>query len=234
MQATTEQPDWEGSLNTRRVLPGLIRSANLSFLTATGRAQLLASGLGRVIDLRNRQERQIDLAPFVGTPMYLNLPLLPSGSPALESAGQAAKDNGAYYRAILEHSGNHFVTVFGAMHDAPPGPVLVHCHVGKDRTGLVVALALELAGAARAAIAADYAETDQHMQGVYAAMLTRQVDVQKRRQLEAFLVSREGDILSALEYLDTAWGGTAAYLEAFGLTRNEQHGLTARMTENRN
>ena len=234
MRATTERPDWDGSLNTRQVLPGLIRSANLSFLTATGRAQLLASGLGRVIDLRSRQERQIDPAPFVGTSEYLNLPLLPYGNPALEAAGQAAPDNGEYYRAILEHSGNHFVTVFGAIHDAPPGPVLVHCHVGKDRTGLVVALALELAGAARSAIAADYAETDQHMQEVYTAMLSRQVDVQKRRQLEAFLVSRESDILSALKYLDTAWGGTAAYLEAFGLTRGEQQGLTARLTETRN
>ena len=137
MRMMTERPDWEGSLNTRRVLQGLIRSANLSFLTATGRTQLLASGLGRVIDLRNRRERQIDPAPFVGTPAYLNLPLLPSGNPALETAGRTAQDNGEYYRAILEHSGSHFVTVFGALLDAPPGPVLVHCHVGKDRTGLV-------------------------------------------------------------------------------------------------
>ncbi|WP_407543361.1 tyrosine-protein phosphatase (plasmid) [Deinococcus radiomollis] len=231
MRAMTEQPEWEGSLNTRRVLPGLIRSANLSFLTETGRAQLLASGLGRVIDLRNRQERQIDPAPFTGTAAYLNLPLLPSGNPALERAGQAATDNGASYRAILDDSGNHFATVFGAMLDAPPGPVLVHCHVGKDRTGLVVALALELAGVARGVIAADYAETDRHMQGVYSTMLARQGDPQKRRQLAAFLVSREGDILSALEYLDTTWGGTAAYLEAFGLTRDEQRRLIARLTK---
>jgi len=228
----TKQADWEGSLNTRQVLPGLIRSANLSFLTETGRAQLLASRLARMIDLRNRQERVIDPAPFAGTPAYFNLPLLPSGNPALERAGQAATNNGAYYRAILEHSGNHFAIVFGAMHDAPPGPVLVHCHVGKDRTGLVVALALELAGIAREVIAADYAETDQHMQGIYSAMLARQTDPQQRRRLAAFLVSQEDDILSALDSLDTAWGGATAYLEAFRMTRGEQQRLIARLMEN--
>ena len=36
-------------------------------------------------------------------------------------------------------------------------PCLVHCHAGKDRTGLVIALALEIAGVARETVLADYA-----------------------------------------------------------------------------
>ncbi|ULH18008.1 tyrosine-protein phosphatase (plasmid) [Deinococcus sp. KNUC1210] len=231
MEITSEQPLWEGSLNARWVLPGLIRSANLSFLTPAGRTQLLASGLSRIIDLRNRAERKIDPAPFAGTPSYVNLPLLPTGHQALDRAFQAAETNGSYYRAILEHSASHVVTILGAMHDAPPGSILVHCHVGKDRTGLLVALILELAGVRRSVIAADYAETDQHVQEVYAAMLARQVDPQKRLQLGAFLMSQEEDILNALDYLDRTWGGTAPYLEAFGLTREEQQRLITRLIE---
>ncbi|ULH13982.1 tyrosine-protein phosphatase (plasmid) [Deinococcus sp. KNUC1210] len=130
----------------------------------------------------------------------------------------------------MEKSGA-FVTVFGALHDAPPGSILVPCHGGKDRTGLVVALTLELAGVGRAAIAADYVATDHHMQAVYAWMLARPVDPQKRLQLGIFLVSRKRDIVNALEYLDAVWGGTAAYLEAFGLTRGEQYRLIVRLTE---
>jgi protein-tyrosine phosphatase len=43
-----------------------------------------------------------------------------------------------------------------------PGPLLVHCAAGKDRTGVAVALLLRAAGVERAAVAADFAETNEH------------------------------------------------------------------------
>ena len=39
-------------------------------------------------------------------------------------------------------------------------PVLVHCSVGKDRTGVTVALTLAAAGVDEAAVVADYARTE--------------------------------------------------------------------------
>ena len=39
---------------------------------------------------------------------------------------------------------------------AAPGGVLYHCTAGKDRTGILSALLLELAGVARADIVANY------------------------------------------------------------------------------
>ncbi len=45
---------WQGALNARHALPSLIRSANLSFLTAQGRAELLAAGISRIIDCATR------------------------------------------------------------------------------------------------------------------------------------------------------------------------------------
>ena len=39
-------------------------------------------------------------------------------------------------------------------------PVLVHCTVGKDRTGVTVALALAAAGVDEEAVVADYARTE--------------------------------------------------------------------------
>ena len=154
---------WEGSLNARFALPGLIRSANLSFLSPQGRAALLRAGISRILDLRNRSERQIDPAPFASRPEYLNLPLLPYRDRAMNAASATARSNADVYRTYLDHAGNQIASIFGAMHDAPPGLLLVHCHAGKDRTGLVAALAQDLCGLPREQIMAEYAESDEHL-----------------------------------------------------------------------
>ena len=161
--------DWDAALNARFALPGLIRSANLSFLTGQGRAALLQAGISRIIDLRSRAERQIDPAPFAGRPEYLNLPLLPEQHAQISKIHATGQTNADFYRGYLDHAGNQIAAVFGAMHDAPPGLLLIHCHAGKDRTGLVAALTQELCrlselcGLSRAEIAADSAETDRHL-----------------------------------------------------------------------
>jgi protein-tyrosine phosphatase len=46
------------------------------------------------------------------------------------------------------------------------GAAIVHCAAGKDRTGVVCALALETAGATRDAVIADYAQTGERLDAV--------------------------------------------------------------------
>src|SRR5438874_453262 len=45
-------------------------------------------------------------------------------------------------------------------------PAVVHCTAGKDRTGVLVALLLDLLGVAREQIVADYAATTDNMPGI--------------------------------------------------------------------
>ncbi|MFC4454909.1 tyrosine-protein phosphatase [Deinococcus sonorensis] len=225
----SEPVTWDGALNTRQPLPGLIRSANLSFLSERGRAQLLGSGVSRIIDLRNRGERQIDPAPFAGQALYLNLPLIPARNPVLEALNRSARSNAEYDRGLLDQAGTPLAAVFGAMVDAPEGPVLIHCHAGKDRTGLVSALALDLCGVPRPEIAADYAESDRQLTHFYAAQQSREPDPARRARLATFQVSRAGDMLGLLEHLDRRWGGVAAYLTDVGFGRLEQATVVRRL-----
>ena len=46
-----------------------------------------------------------------------------------------------------------------AIAEAPPGGVAIHCHAGKDRTGIVAALLLSAAGIAPEAIVEDFVES---------------------------------------------------------------------------
>lgn len=216
------------AMNFRQPLPGLYRSGNLSYLSAQGQAELLALGFSRLIDLRTRAEREKDPPPFLGRSEYLNLSLLPYRNREMNAASAGAKNNGDYALAHLEYAANQIVTVLGAILDAPPGPVLVHCHAGKDRTGLVVALCLELTGASRAEIAADYVQTGPELNDFYAAMKAGKTP-EEWAKLEPFMPCHPDDLLRPLAYLDEKWGGLEKYLSAYGFSQVEQTALAARL-----
>ncbi len=226
---TSEQPPG-GLLNFRRSLPGLCRSDTLSRLTPDGRRDLKALNLSRIIDLRSRTERAADPPPFLGHPADLNLPLLPWHHRALNEASAAARSNADHMTAMLDHAPNQIVTVLGAILDAPPGPVLIHCHAGKDRTGLIAALCSELAGRTRDQTAADYAASGPALRDFYLDQQARRTP-EEWAHLAPFAVTRADVILQALTHLDHTWGGPHPYLTAHGLTRADIGALRNRLLD---
>ena len=212
----------------RRPLPGLYRSGNLSSLTEQGRAELLELGVTRILDLRNRAERKIDPPPYLGRSEYLNLPLLPYRNREMNAATAEATTNADFYRTHLDHAANHIVAILGAMLDAPPGPVLIHCHAGKDRTGLIAALCLEVCGAAREETAEDYAASGPALASFYSERRVRKSPEAWAREAP-FVPVRSADLLAALEHLDVRWNSPADYLKAYGFSSAEQARLRARL-----
>lgn len=113
-----------------------------------------------VVDLRDDREKN-EPHPLSDNGRVISLPLTDGATSA--SLDVAPTSLGALYRAMLE--GRSAETLVEAMHvlALADGPVLVHCTAGKDRTGIVVALALCLLGVPRSAIIADYRRTDAAM-----------------------------------------------------------------------
>lgn len=64
------------------------------------------------------------------------------------------------YRDILENAGPSYGKILKHIRDKPNEPLLLHCTAGKDRTGVIVALIMSLAGAGDETIATEYALTD--------------------------------------------------------------------------
>ena len=64
---------------------------------------------------------------------------------------------------MLETFHANFARAIGAVAQAPEGGVVVHCLVGRDRTGLVAALLLRVAGVEASAVAADWAESEANL-----------------------------------------------------------------------
>lgn len=64
------------------------------------------------------------------------------------------------YADILEHGAGSYRTILLHLRDKPHEPCLVHCTAGKDRTGVIMALILQLVGVEDHLIAEEYALTE--------------------------------------------------------------------------
>jgi protein-tyrosine phosphatase len=143
-----------GSARTRSGV--LFRSGNLAQLDDEGITALRELGIRRIIDLRADDEVTHAPSRIDGlTIETLHVPLF-LGSVASFFADDLSLDE--MYRRLVEDSAAGVVDVVrGIIADQP---VLVHCTVGKDRTGVTVALALAAAGVEAEAVIADYARTE--------------------------------------------------------------------------
>ncbi len=127
----------------------LYRSHAPSSLGPEGMAAIRALGLRSVLDLRDEDEAEqwpYDLDdPSIRrltVPVLGNLPV-PADQPGL-------------YLHMIEACGAAFTQAVRSLARADSQPVLVHCAVGKDRTGVAVALALSAAGVTDEAIVTDF------------------------------------------------------------------------------
>ncbi|GGN49703.1 hypothetical protein FHR83_009098 [Actinoplanes campanulatus] len=74
-----------------------------------------------------------------------------------------------YYRPFLERKAARCVAAVTAVARAAPGGVVVHCGIGRDRTGLVSLLLLALAGVGAEAIIADYTVSEERLRRYFEA-----------------------------------------------------------------
>ncbi len=215
----------------------VLRGDNLCRLTPAGRAALLDAGVRTIVDLRSPSEVATFPHPFgdssardLPLPItYLNLPLLDEADDVGAVALRVAETVREQYVLMLDRYAVRMAAVLEAIASAPQDAVLAHCHAGKDRTGLVAALLLELAGVPRPTIAEDYALSDSYLQPLYAQLLTAAHDDAARERLRRLLVSSRETMLSVLSYLDDRYGGPRAYLQAAGVTAGQFAHLRERL-----
>ncbi|UXN72333.1 tyrosine-protein phosphatase [Devosia sp. A8/3-2] len=101
------------------------------------------------------------------------------------------------------------------------GIVLFHCTAGKDRTGIIAALLLLVAGVERNDIVADYALTAA-ADGLIDQLRERALSAGGRPEhVERVLASDAATMQAMLDHLETAHGGIDAYLARIGLSQAE-------------
>ena len=201
----------------------LIRADNLSHLTPVGRAALIDYGIRIIIDVRSPGELNIDPSPFSppnpesNAPTYHNLSLVVYSDPSMEIVN-AAKSADEYYCLTLDHFKANVATIICAFAEAPDGGVVIHCHAGKDRTGIIVALLLTVASVSEVIITVDYAESARHQQPLYNQMMSKAGD--NPELLAKFLPELEAPperMAVMFTYLKQTYGGVIKYLRECGI-----------------
>jgi protein-tyrosine phosphatase len=146
----------------------LYRSDTLHRLTEADAETFSSLGLRTVIDLRSSTElddhgrlsRSVDHLTWHHVPMLDNVKLVPR-DPADPPPLPAETAPGEGYVRILEQFGTSVGRVFDLLAARGALPAVFHCTSGKDRTGMVAALLLEVLGVPDDVIAADYVLTER-------------------------------------------------------------------------
>lgn len=111
------------------------------------------------------------------------------------------------------------------------GATVVHCAAGKDRTGVVVALALAEVGVEPEAIVDDYAQSAERTEATilrlaarptYAADLLNDVDIDRHKP-------RAATMQKLFAAIDDVHGGAPAWLRAHGWTDADAAALRAKL-----
>lgn len=244
---STRHLDWEHTFNTRDLggLPtadggetrrqALVRSDMVARLNERGQAQLLAYGVRTILDLRAPREVELAPLPFshathgAHTPAYVNISL-DKFQPEVFLLLKQAKSNAEIYTIILDRYPDTVTAALRAIADAEPGGVLIHCHAGKDRTGIIAALVLALAKVPRDVIAQDYALTQERLWGHWENMLETDGETEENRWLKPVTPPETIDAMFA--HLDTTYGGVREYLLQAGMTDDALERVARRIKGN--
>ena len=250
--------DIEGAANVRDVggLPTvdgratrsgvLLRADNLQALTPADVAHLTRGlGIRTVVDLRTTGELHLEGdGPLRATDVqHHHAPLIPEleGEPdqaeanravphRADRAGLTPSDMTGYYVGYLQDAPKNLARALRILADPATGPALVHCAAGKDRTGVVVALTLSLAGVVREAVVADYVLSAERIEAVLARLQSSTTYGPSLAGVSADDVRPvAGSMERFLDHVDRAYGGPHGLAMTIGVDEETVARLGARL-----
>jgi protein-tyrosine phosphatase len=216
------------TIDGRTTRPGVVvRADNLQDLTPADVRRLVDElGVRTVLDLRSTGELHLTgPGPLRDTavahhhlsliPEYLSDTdedevdrAVPVRADRSARAGERRTDMTGYYVGYLEDAPGNIARALRLLADPATGTALVHCAAGKDRTGVVVALALSLVGVTREAVVADYVRSAERVDAVLRRLQAAPTYADELREATVEDVRPEaGSMERFLDHVDRAYGG---------------------------
>jgi protein-tyrosine phosphatase len=206
---------WDGCVNVRD-LGGLpladggetrfgvvVRADSIAGLTERGWQALQEYGVRTAIDLRGDHE----LEEAAQRPIRVTrIPITPLSGPGWEWPSMREA-----YLAVLEAFRPEFTAVFDALAALDP-PVVLHCHGGRDRTGLATALLLSAAGVDAETIAVDHALSDGSLAPYNVPWFEEAPDEEEGARRRRIAQPAGRTMVEVLAEVERRYGGPVGYL----------------------
>ena len=232
---------WDGCLNVRDLggfavdggetrFGSVVRADSVSQLTPAGWQALTDYGVRTVLDLRGDHEREDD--PPRDLPVeVLHVPFMEANeqewneiAEELETVAKQPRVADATrdaYLIFLERFRPNVGAAVKAVAHAPEGGLVIHCVGGKDRTGLLTALLLYLAGVPVEEIARDYAVSEERLRPRHDQWLEAAESDAERERLERITQCPPEAIVEVFGELERRYGSVEDYLRTAGVTDEE-------------
>ncbi|KAJ5703955.1 hypothetical protein N7493_011093 [Penicillium malachiteum] len=213
----------------------LYRSGHLSNLTPAGWQMLRDLKISTVFRLTTEEEakslypKDYELPKGIEGFEFVELPLQKDSFSREEIlrryTDQVAKGSVAVaegYMDLLRGGAGVIAEIFLHIKAHPTGVFLIHCSMGKDRTGVIFALILSLAGVPREVIAAEYSLSESALKQYLPlisqlAQVTMPEGADKRHvdiMAEQVIKSSADFMLLTLQTIDDQFGGVTGYLKS--------------------
>jgi protein tyrosine/serine phosphatase len=242
---------WDGCLNVRdlgglptreggETRPGaVVRADSVRQLTDDGWRALVDHGVRTVLDLRGDHERAED--PPAELPVEVVHVAFIEANEAewgeieeeLDAAVAAAPDVATatrdVYLVFLERFHANAAKAVRAVANAPDGGIVIHCAGGKDRTGLLSAFLLHLAGVDHEVIAADYALSEERLRPRHERWFAAAESDEELERLRRIAQTPAASMVGVFAELERRYGGVEPYLRGAGVTDEELERVRMRL-----
>jgi protein-tyrosine phosphatase len=242
---------WDGCLNVRDLggLPiadggetrygAVVRADSVSLLSDEGWRALVDYGIRTVLDLRGDHEREDD--PPAELPVeVVHVPFMEASeaeweeiAEELEAATVAAPDDATAtreaYLIFLERFEANVAAAVRAVANAPAGGIVVHCVGGKDRTGLLSAFVLHLAGVSDEDVAADYALSEERLRPRHETWFEAAETEEELERLRRIAQTPAASMAGLFAELERRYGSVESFLLQAGVMEEELSRARARL-----
>jgi protein-tyrosine phosphatase len=208
----------------------ILRSDALHALTEEDLDALSILQIGATIDLRFTAETARAPSVYANSAFveYWHIPLHEPYEDAYTR--NVTSTLGSYYVHLVDDCAPQIFAVFDRLTKPQSLPAVVHCTVGKDRTGVIIALILSALGVNDETVIADYALTARVASGLIEKLRAQALAAGvPEAWCERMFGADPGNMRTLLAHLSTRYGGADAYLRSIGLPESRLNRLRANL-----
>lgn len=124
---------------------------------------------------------------------------------------------GALYKDLIDNFSENIIKVFETILSNSENAVVFNCTAGKDRTGVIAALILDLLDVSREDIVENYIVTEKLLKPTFELIMKHYKDSTGREMPRYLLESKRESIEEFLNHLYSNYGNAKSYLLKNGL-----------------